>query len=403
MRGNKIVRIVGDDVDDRLYRVTKSEQTTGFFRRFNTFEYASLPLSILVGASFAAAILAGFVTALIAKELSVALTAALTMLLISTPISLIFTFFYPLTRANAVLERRNCALIGDEAAEEYAEEQTVIFTDTDLFTAQKRAQIAIREGDEFRHDLGISDVILRRLGGTLAGIGSTLSRSYADPTVSFVRITQDGLEAIVDQRSHILLGSAEFLRRSGIHTPQESTDEITRREAGIGVIYVSIDGVLRLSYEIEYRPDPDFEGTLRLLCKDGTLIAVRSYDPNLTDELLRKLHGEAAELLTSLRPGRFEEESVQEVVDTGAVALGRRRDVALPLHAAKCIRRVRRRGFRLQLAASIGGAVIATLLTLFDRTGVLTPVAVILYQGICCAASILSARFTLSRAELDRS
>ncbi len=402
MRGNKIVRIVGDDVDDGLYRVLSTEQTTGFFRRFNTFEYASFPLSVLIGASFAAAILAGFVTALVAGNLSSALTAATTMLLISTPVSLIFTFFYPLTRANAVLERRNCTLVGDEAAEEYAQEQTVIFADTDLFTAQKRAQIAVREGDEFRHDLGVADVILRRLGGSLAGIGGSLSRSYADPPVSFLRITQDGLEAVVDQRAHVLLGSAEFLRRSGIHTPHESTDEETRREAGIGVTYVAIDGLLRLSYEIQYRPDPEFEGTLRLLCTDGVLVAVRSYDPNLTDELLRQLHGDLAELLTALRPGRFEEETVQEVVDTGAVALGRRRDIALPLHAAKCIRKARRRGFHLQLAASIGGAAAAVLLTVFDRTGILTPLTVALYQGLCCTASILSARTALSRAELDR-
>ena len=402
LRGNRIVKVINDEIEENFYRVRRTGQTTGFFRRVNALEHAALELSILIGSSFGWALLLAFVTALGRPSIGDAMTAFATGFLLSVPASAIFTFFYPLHRANAVLEKRNCALIGEEAAAEYAEDQTVIFTDTDLYTAKKHAQIAIRDGDEFRQDIRLAEVVFRKLGGTLEGLGLNSSRSYlADPPVSFLRITEAGLEAVVDSKSHILLGSTEFLQSSGIHVPTESTDVEKRRTKHTSPMYVAIDGVLRLCYEIRYTSDPDFEDTLAMLTGDGTVVAIHSYDPNLTDEFLQASRP-TDEPVSVVRPGRFEAEAPQDVVDTGAVALGRRRDIALPLHAAKVIRAVRRRGFFLQIAASIAGAALSVILLLLDRSGSYTPAVIALYQSVCSTLALLSARISLSDSELDR-
>lgn len=402
MQGNKIVKVVSDGNGDNLYRVRKADQTTGFFRRFNAMDYAAIPLCILLGASTALSFLAAFVWALLGKDFGFVLTAFVTTLLLSTPVSLIFSFFYPLGRANAVLAHRNCALVGDEASEEYSEPQTVIFNDTDLYTAEKHAQISVREGDEFRHDLRVSEVVFRKLGGTLGKLGFTPTRNYdSDPSVSFVHISSNGVEAIVDGKSHVLFGSADFLRRNGIHVPTESTDAELRRTKSISVMYIAVDNILRLSYDIKYKPDTDFEDTLGMLCSDGTAVAIQSYDPNLTDDFLLESRLEADDPVSVIHPGRFDADTVQEVVDTGAVALGQRRDIALPLHAAKCVSAVRRRGFFFQIAATVIGAVGSVLLAIFDPTAAFTPLAIALYQLAWSGIALIGARFSLNANRLN--
>ena len=399
--GDRIVKVINDDLGENLYRVRTSEQTTGFFRRFNNMDLAARPMTILILTSVAVAFLFAFVTVLVTKSFGGAISAFIAMLLISAPFSAIFSFFYPLYRANAVLASHNCALIGEEAVEEYAEEKTVIFNDTDLYNAEKCAQISVREGDNFRRDIELAEILLRRLGGTLGEIGlSNRKIKPNDPAVAFVRIATSGIEAVVDNQHHILLGSSDFLRRSGVRVPKESSDKLLRRAANVSIMYVAIGGELKLSYELEYKTNAEFESVIEMLGMDGTLVSIRSYDPNLTDTFVQSSRNGMEDVVDVVRPGRFEEDAVEEVVDTGAVALGRRSDVALPLHAAKHICDIRRRNFYVQLAASIVGAGLMLLFSVIGLHSLLHPVAIAGYQLACTLFSAIGVHLALNPNKL---
>lgn len=400
LHGDKIVMVINEDFGEDLFRVRTAEHTTGFFRRFNDMEYASRPVGILTCVSLFSLFFVGFFASVFTESVLYSLTVGMTLLLLSTPISASFAFFYPLFRANALLSRRNCALVGSEALDEYSEEQTVIFNDTDLCDAEKCTQISVREDDDFRRDIKLAEILFRKMGGTLGKLApAAAKKSEEDPPVAFLRIADFGVEAVVDNTNYILLGNADFLRRSGIHVPRETSDMLLRRAPNVSIMYIAIDSVLKLSYEIQYSINPDFEDLIALLAGDGTEVAIHSYDPNLNDTFLQTSRNGYEDPIGVIRPGRFDADGVQEVVDTGAVALGDRCDVALPLHVAKCAHAARKNGMRLQLVTSLIGAGIAVLLTVFDRS--LSPLAIAGYQLATVATTLLTTHLSLGKQDLE--
>jgi ABC-type sugar transport system substrate-binding protein len=128
--GNKVVKVINDDIGENLYRIRTASQSTGFFRRVNNMESHARPVSIFSSVAAASAFLVSFVTAILTHNFFDALEAFMAVWLISSPCLLLFFCFYPLFRANALLAKRNCALIGEESVEEFGDDQTVIFNDT---------------------------------------------------------------------------------------------------------------------------------------------------------------------------------------------------------------------------------------------------------------------------------
>ena len=399
-RGDKIVKIINDDRGEPTYQVSECYRVTGFFRRSNALHTARTPLIILLGASFVLTVALGFATAIRTSSLSSALSAAAATLLATAPLSALFTFFYPLTRANRLLSQQKCALVGEESVEEYRVEKTVIFADIDLFTAQKRAELSVREGSELRTDLLLTGALLRKLGGTVGALGNSSANHRTPPSVSIVRIQHGGVEAIVDGTRHLLIGDVAFLAKSGIRVPAESTDDSLRRTESTALMYVAVDGVLKLRYEVEYRANPQFEAMIRDLADRNTAVAIHTYDPNLNNAFLCNCRADTAEPVEVIKPGRFEEEKPLEIADSGAVALGAATDLIYPLHAAHHIALARRFGFRIQLIASLVGAGAILLLALLGKLSLLGVLPLAGYQIFWMLVSLFAANSEINRQTL---
>ena len=398
-QGDKIVKVINDSIDENHLRVRTADQTTGFFRRFNNMESFSRPIITLLCLVGPAAFLFSFAVAVRTHSIASAAEALISAWLIGAPSMLIVDCVYPLFCANNRLARRNCTLVGEEAVEEYADELTVIFNDTDLYRTEKCSGISVREGDDFRKDIKLTEILLRKMGGTLAKIGGGECKP-SDPPVAFVRITENGVEAVVDNQFYLLLGNAEFLRRSGVRVPKESTDQFLRRPPHTSLMYVAIDGTLKLSYEIEYRNNTDFEDTVTLLSMAGNLVAISSHDPNLTENFLLNSRRGCEDPIGVIRPSRYDADNTLEVADTGMVALAARDTVALPLYAAKMIKSTRRRGFWLQLAATALGISLVATLTLIGEASLISPVGIALYQVASIAIGAIHTRTSLSSNKL---
>ena len=399
-QGDKIVKIINDDLGKNMYHVKKALQTSGFFRRFNSMESAARPFTIMICTSIALSVLSALVNAIYTSSFLSALSAFMTVLLLGAPLGACLMYFYPIARANRLLASRDCALIGEESVEEYREPKTVIFRDSALYTAEKCTEIAVREEDDFKNDLRLAGILFRKLGGTLKRIGESARTSLNDPPVSVLRIHDNGVEAIVDNRNHMVVGGADFLKRAGIRVPRESTDKILRRTANTSLMYVAIDGSLKLSYEIQYSTNPSFENLVCDLFDTGVAVAIHSYDPNLEESFLQKSRADLAVPIHAVKPGRFEEDKPLETVDTGAVALGKTNDIVYPLYAAKGIESLRRFGTRIQLIAALLATASSALLSIFGQHQALGLLPILGYQLLWIAVSAIASFSELNAEKL---
>lgn len=400
-RGEKIVKIIHDNLDENVYTVSVCKDTSGFFRRVNKIDAAAVPFSIFLFTAFALSVFLGFTTAILTSSLATALSTAAGTLMISLPGSALLYFFYPLARANRLLTHHNCALLGEESAEEYGKQKTVIFPDTALFTAQKHAEISVREGMDLRADILLANILFRKLGGTLGTAAPPAPAAKADPPVSILRVQGNGVEAIVDNHRHLLLGDVAFLGKSGIRVPEESTDRELRRTENTARLYFAVDGILKLSYEIEYQIQPQFEELIRTLADSNTAVAIHTCDPNLNDEFLQSCLPDEWEPVRVAKPGHFEENKPIELADTGALALGAATDLVYPLHAAHRIALLRRFGFRIQLIASLVGSAVLFLFAMFGKQDLFGILPIALYQGFWLLVSLISTRSELCRTTLS--
>ena len=399
-QGEQIVKILNDDMGQSLYRVRRAERVMGFFRRCNDFSTFARPFTVLLTASLSVALLSGLVAAVMTATLSVALSTAMLALLCTLPVSAILLCFSSLQITNRRLARSKCTLVGEESVEEYAAPKTVIFNDSDMYHAQKCTQVSVREGEDFRQDMRIAGILFRKMSGTLGSLGQNAPLKNAqDPPVAFVRLTENGTEAVVDNR-HVLAGNAEFMARSGVRVPRESTDRTLRRAKNVSLMYVAIDGSLKLAYEIEYTVSDRFEALVELLAEHGTETAIQTYDPNINDSFLRAVRPEDAEYVRVIKPGRYETDAPIEITDSGAVALGDGFDVTLPTVAASKIKSVRRTLFRILLALSILFAIPAVLLGI--RQGALLPGSLtalpLLLQAIPSAGILVALHAALGKS-----
>ncbi len=387
---NKIVKVINDDLGENRYRVSDGVLCVGFFRRFNDMRTAARPFAVCLSLMLSLSVAVGIADAVKTADLSSALSAFMTVLFATAPACALFGYFYPLCLANRLLHKRGCALIGEESVDEYSDPKTVIFRDSELYSAQKQTEISVQDGDILRSDLRLAGILFRKLGGTLGGIGAKLSGGQSDPPVSVLRIRETGVEAIIDESRHMLIGDSAFLQHAGVRVPKESTDRILRRTANVGLLYVAIDGVLKLSYEIEYQTKPEFEDLIRELAEDGTAVAICSYDPNLNETFLQKSRPDATEDVTVIKPDRYEGEKPLETVDTGAVALKRLTDIVYPIHAAASVDRLHRFCNRIQLIASLLGGVALAILTVFGQLDAVGLLPVVGYQLFWIAVSAIA-------------
>ncbi len=395
-RGNHILRILNDDIDTRFYTVTRAKQVCGFFRRFNNLELSIIPMTVLISTVFAVSIVGGIVTLAYTSSGMSALTVLLKILFLGAPTSFLLGQFYSLFAANRLLSERKCAIIGQESLEEYDTEKTVIFPDTALFESKSGATLSVLGGNDFKSDVKLASAFFAKLGGTLACIGDNRD----ELPVSILHITDHGCQASVGDGHMLLVGDTDYMKLSGLRLPDESTDRIVRRAINTGVLYVAIDGVLKLSYEIEYKTRSDFESLIHMLADDKTHIAVRTYDPNLNAMFLDLNRATGTAELRLMRSGRYDEPYTPEVLDAGAIAKGSAEELSYPLHAAVKVRDAQRSAYRLQLFATLLGAVLMGILTFFGHGDKITPLSILCYQLLWCVLTLPAIHLEVSRRNL---
>ena len=373
-QGKKLIKIINDDLDEGFYHVHDATLTVGFFRRFNEMEAAHKPFRILLTLPIVLGFLAGFIVAL-ANGLADALNTFAAVTVLGLPGAACFGFFFPLSHANNLLTHANCALVGEEAVQEYNESKTVIFNDYRLCRAVSCSELSVREkNDDLRRDLKLAGILFRKIGGSLEEIGRATATKTPDPSVAFVRIADTGVEAVIDNQYHVIAGDANFLKKTGIRIPRETADRTLRRAANVGLLYFAVDGVLKLTYDIEYALDPRFEVIAERLADDTTSVAIQSYNPNLQEDFLEQIRYADAVPVRVIKPGKYESDAVLEISDTGAVSLGGEAHIVNPLYAAKKINKTRRLSFYMQAAAAAIAFLGTLVIMLISQQSILTPI-----------------------------
>lgn len=371
--------------------VRRSAFVSRYFARTNAKSVVGSHLNFVLLPVLAVSLALAFISLSMHKDGVGALNVFALTNMFCLPVSTLIAYSYPLFRAAQIAFEDDTAILGEASAEEYSGASVISFADTDMFPSYSVKLRSIKLYGNARPDLVLFGAasVFSRVGGPLADVLELATMEFdSAESVELIRIAEDGIEAIVDGQS-ILIGREDFLSTYDVHPLRDADDDAN----GERILYIVMDGVLCAKLYIQYEMDTDFEDTLRALTKEEITAKIRTYDPNIDEELLAvKLRGKPfavqidKQMEEPAEPGKLEE------IDSGLVSRSSAKALVRPALLCSRLAHVRRTGSIIRTVALVVSLLIMLLLTVLSSSVSITSVYVALYQIFWIIPSLIITR-----------
>ena len=392
VRDGHIVKIINDQIDSKLYAVDKTARIDGYFRRTNEPTPRYRGIAYLLGAQPVIALLVAGISLLQQPTLSSAASAFVLCMQLCAPCAVLLSYAYPMLLATRRLATKKATILGCNTPDEIAGERVLVFDDTEMLQAKSSTEITVKGSGDPRKFVRYARRLFHAVGGTLGKITtSDLSEDMIEGGVEVLRVSAEGLEARIDGRVRVLAGTSAFMVKNNIRVPRTNAELLARKNDESSILYLAFGGQIRLGYEINYRIHGNFEHMVASLGACATAVAIRSCDPNLTDEYLAASRTHRPNPVTVLKPVRYEHHGVSASEDCGVVATGSAKNIAHAVRMCDKLLTNDRQLSVLQRIMMIAGslAVVALTLTGFVDQSV-SVIAAVLQIIFCLPIPMLS-------------
>ena len=236
---------------------------------------AMLPISLLVIAT-------AVVGMAFEKTIAEACAAAMIMLFATLPLTCVAATAIPLWTSASWMRKRGSALGDISSIETYAACNVIVFRDLHLFRLCRMEDTGIVFYDKTNATavMAALEILYSHVGGPMKEIFMRVPEAYRAKTIRIHRIGIGGVEAFVDRKSVLLVGSYEFMRQYGLLF--QKTEDPSER----ATLYVSLDGKLSAKVNARYEIDPLFEMLVDRLATEGIHCVVETYDPLIHSEFV---------------------------------------------------------------------------------------------------------------------
>ncbi|MBR7032403.1 MAG: hypothetical protein IKI03_02075 [Clostridia bacterium] len=368
-----------EDVGD-LMKIEKTHFIDSFFARTQAPNLtARVFIMSMMGISLVLAILAGVYHFVNSGKPNEALTLGALIAGTVVPMSAFVTYSYPFYRAAKAAKSVDSAIIGDVSLDEYAGASVVAFDDTNVFPSVgvKVQNIRIYNNARIDRVLYYAASAFSRAGGPLEDIFeiATMDMNKSD-SVEIIDAA-DGYLATKIDGINITFGSYEELRLRGFAIDEEVAVDDVDFSGEMCIMYMIREDKLVSKLYIKYEIDTDIEPILRQFNDGGVYMCVRTYDPNINEDMI------ASKLEMKNPPVkvvRFREEGevgeVTERADSGIVTTGSPKSLLQLIPYCDNTSRTKRDCMALGIVASVIAAIIVLLIFIsggISRVGSLLP------------------------------
>lgn len=331
-------------------------------------EYFIEYLISLVVASFAA-IGAGAIQ----KELASALNAFVVTLLIIMPMQHLIGS-YPFGRLAKLLYRHESAVIGEAVDREYVGANTIYLDDTEVFGLHGVSVSGLRTYNEanFYEVLYHAFAVFSRIEGPLQHVFDNSAQEIeAAQAVELIKIHSNGIEALVDEKTNVVIGNAVFMKSKGFKTKQTEDDDRRVENGEISILYIAVDGTLCAKFYMKYNITKRFEAFVNEMHESNTAIGIRTLDPGVSEEMIALLRKDKETTISVIRPTINDLVPIGRRSDSSIITAKNSHMIARILALCSRVKRVNRICSLLRIGA-MALSLVATCILLF--TGLLTRV-----------------------------
>ncbi len=383
-----------------ILKIKRTAFVDGFVRRSDAYPRmygilrAVLPIVTLLAAL---CFTAGY---LMSENLYTGISVGYITLLLCMPVSVFLSFGYPLFRASKLAFGQESAIIGDRSVEEYADASVISFEDKEVFPSYgiKVRSVKVYGNNRIDNIIYNAASVYSALGGPLADVfemaTTELGRSR---DVKISHLYADGFEAVVSGKP-VLMGKNTFMRRRGYGIAQDKEDAKIEASQDISIMYMAYDGELAAKLYIEYTVDTDFEALLKQLYRQGMCVAIRTCDPNITNQMLAtKIKIEKYPVRILKCDSTEDMNQVQEHLSSGIVSKRSAKALLQTLSLCEKVLRAVKGGVALEVFTIVFGVLAAAILLLTSMITEMSSLYVALYQLLWIVPAIIVTRIQLKK------
>lgn len=275
------------EFNGQIARTAKTDFVKNYFYNTN----ANINIKRFMGIYYLCAILVSLAFAIIssvraggAHVLTTYWSAGVMLML---PVGVLCAYSVPFYIGNKRLFEDGVAIIGEEAINEFAGTEVAVVNDTSAFPPQniKIQHFHVYNGYSIEKVLYYASNGFSIVGGPLAEVFDTAANdtSSSSKRIRFMCSGRGYLCVKVDNEK-VIFADKFGMTSQGIEVGNEREGK-----DGTSIMYIAVNGVLAAKLYIKYDIDEEFIRIVRLLNRNGVGVGIRTFDPNLNNELLKKI------------------------------------------------------------------------------------------------------------------
>ncbi len=285
--------ILSEDSDGEYFGETFKVTKAGFVDEF--FTKLSIPgrstvgvMAVLLAVLAADIILNVVLSTQSAGSVSDVITRTTVSVFAVCPFSIFLAYGYPFARVASLAYETDSAILGDSSAELYANTSVITVDDSIVFPSfgVKVQNIRIYNNARIDRVLYYASSVFSATKGPLSDVFevATMEMGLSDD-VKITDVDHEFLSAQVDG-VNISFGSFNSLTEKGFAISDEMCSDDADFLDELSIMYMFRENILVSKMYIKYIVDGDIEPTLAQLSSNGMTLCVKTFDPNITDEML---------------------------------------------------------------------------------------------------------------------
>jgi hypothetical protein len=334
---------------------------TGFVKNYFYNTNSSVDIGRFMAVFYMIAILIPLVFAIIAS-VRAGSAAVLTSywgvgIMLMLPIGVLCSYSVPFYIGNKRLFDDGVAIIGEDSVGEYAKTDVVVVNDTTAFPPQN---INIQHLHVY-NDFSIEKVLYYASNG-FSIVGGPLAEVF-DAAANEPILSSKRIRFVCSGRSYLCVKvdneKVIFADKFGMTSQGIEVGNEREGKEGLSIMYIAVNGVLAAKLYIKYKIDEEFLKIVRLLNKNGTGVGIRSFDPNLNNDQLKKITAFKKKDLRVIKLSSINEVSKPSASKDGKiVSKGLSRSLIKAISVCKRILSTRKVIKAIKIVSSLCGAVL---------------------------------------------
>lgn len=278
-----------EEYKSRTARVFKTSFVADFFRRTRSAAENPSHVAVMALVPLGISLVIAVVVYFLAPGFVSAMTAFALVYLLSVPAFSMLVRKLPHYFASEEASLENGALIGETAFYDYAGIDVITFDDTEIFTSE---DVSIQRIRLYRSNEDLTKA-LRQMSALFMNVGGPLDEIFSESldkkcdAANGIIIKENGLIGEIDGKK-VMAGSYDFMISEGVAPPTDEDDGRKSFDATT-VMYAAEGGEVYAKFYVRYRFSEEFTMLLPTLIEEKIVPLVYTRDPNLTNELMRKL------------------------------------------------------------------------------------------------------------------